>query len=35
MARGDPDPQRRRADGGLQWRVKLDCLTIDAGVDSR
>ena len=32
MARRDPDPQRRRADGELQWRIKLDCLTIDAGM---
>jgi hypothetical protein len=35
MARGDPDPQCRGPDGELQWRNKLDCLAIDAGMHSR
>jgi len=35
MARGDPDPQCRRADGELQWGNKLDSLSIDAGMHSR
>jgi len=35
MARGDPDPQYRRADGEFQWGNKLDCLAIDAGMHSR
>ena len=35
MARGDPDPQCRRADGELQWGNEFDCLAIDAGMHGR
>ena len=35
MARGDPDPQCRRADGEFQWGIELDCLAVDAGMHSR
>ena len=34
MARGDPDPQRRRPDVELQWANKLDCLAVDTGMHS-
>ena len=35
VARGDPDPQCRRADGEFQWGIELDCLAVDAGMHSR
>ena len=33
MARGDPDPQRRRAAGEPRRRFQAGCLAVDPGVD--
>lgn len=35
MARGDPDPQRRRAEVKRQRGNKFGCLAVDAGMRSR
>jgi hypothetical protein len=33
VARGDPDPQRRRADSEVQRRAEFHRLAVDSGVD--